>query len=254
MKTCSSFVVAALSLSMMMTLPACSQEEPAPQVSALPLRDATDPAVLAQTADAQRGSRLPQPDRSVPSAQYMTLESGNQIMYAYYALSGLPVDHAATAELISRDYRVSTNSFRKRDLLAALKPRIDASVAEAANSPYVRLDINGSSSLLSSYDFQRKGFLVKALEDASATRYFNDNSRYRIKFPNAEAFSMLPVTDEAQARKIEELLSKYETLVLRVHAFANDSDPAQQVVKATITRIVLTDNRGRQLAEFAPAR
>ncbi len=245
-----SFTVA---LAMLSALPACSKEDPAPASAApvAPLRSPADPVALAQTAEAQRISRLAQPEPSVPVEQYVTLESGNQLMFAYYALSGLPIDHATAAQRMSREFRDTSDSFRKRDLLEALKPRIDASVAQAHNTPYMRLDIRGAS-LLSTYDFERKGFMVKALSDASSSRYFNDNSTYQIKFPNSESFALLPVEDEAQARKLEDMVSKYQSMELRVYAFANDTDTAQNVVKALITRIVVTDQRGQKLAEFAP--
>lgn len=255
MTTFSPRLLNALSLSLLLALTACSKDEPTPRATAeapaaAPTRQVTDPATLAKVAETQRRARLPQPDASVPIAQYTELASGNQLMYLYHALSGMPIDHAAAASEVSREYNSTSDSFRKRDLLAALKPRIDASVADAAGQPYIRIDISASSQL-GKYDFERKGFALKALNDASTTRYFQDNSRYQLGFSNTDAYSFLPVSDEAQARQIEQVISKYETMVLRVYAFANDADTATQHIKSVITRVVLTDRAGKTLADFS---
>lgn len=232
-------IFAALALSV--ALSACSQE--APQTPPVPAQPAAAPAPVAAVP-------LPQADPATPLAQYQTLNSGNQLMFLYHALSRLPIDEDAAAQSLSRDYATTSDAFRKRDLLAALKPRIDAGISGA--TPYLRLDVNGSRSLLDSYDFKRQGFNVKEFSDSGSSRYFHDNTRFQIRFSNTEQVNFFPVKDEDAARQIEGSLNRHEELILRIYAFANDTDPARQHVKAVVTRLVLTDPRGKVLAEFTP--
>lgn len=244
-------VIGAIALSLLTALAACSKDDTRPPAVAAPVAQ-VDAATLAKVAETQRVSRLPMPDPAVRFDDYLRLESGNQLMAAYYARAGLPVDYAVAAERISSEYRGTSDSFRKRDLLEALKPRIDASVAEAGRFGYVAMNIDGGN-LLGKYDFERKGFPVKPLADASSTRYFTDNPAYQLGFGNSQEFAFLMVPDEARARQIETLVSKFESMNLRVYAFINDANPANQHVSAVITRVVLSDARGTVLAVQPPA-
>lgn len=232
-------------LALSVALSACSQE--APQTPPAPAQPAAAPSAAPGPVAAVP---LPQADPATPLAQYQTLNSGNPLMFLYHALSRLPIDEDAAAQSLSRDYATTSDAFRKRDLLAALKPRIDAGIAGA--TPYLRLDVNGSRSLLDSYDFKRQGFNIKEFSDSGSSRYFNDNTRFQIRFSNTEQVNFFPVKDEEAARQIEGSLNRHDELILRIYAFANDTDPARQHVKAIVTRLVLTDPRGKVLAEFTP--
>ncbi len=241
-------LIASLALA---TLAACGDDAAPPKAAETPTAPATiinSAANLAEAAEARRIVAQPKPDLSVPLAQYETLQSGNQLMFQYYARSGLPLDHATVAKHVSSEYARTNDTFRQRDLLNALKPRIDASLAQAAANPYLRLDI-GNETLLSAYDFTRKGFSLRALEGGSY-RYFHDNSTFRLSFSNTHHLELLPVADEALAREIETLRAKYASMSLQVYAFAHDSDTSSQAVKALITHLVLTDNQGRALLRY----
>ncbi len=233
------------------TLAACSDDAAPPKAAEAPTSPATTAnatASLVEAAEAQRVAALPKPAFATPLAQYENLESGNQLMFQYYARSGLPVDHEALARHVSREYAQTSDTFRQRDLLNALKPRIDASLAQAAANPYLRIDI-ANETLISAYDFARKGFPLKALQDNSF-RYFHDNSSFRLAFANGQQVDILPVADENLAREIETLRAKYASMTLKVYAFAHESDTSRQTVKALVTHLILTDKQGRTLLSY----
>lgn len=217
--------------------------------TATPAANGAAPSAAAPPAPAVHA--LPQPALDTPADRYVPLESGNQLMFQYYARTGLPLDYERVAPDISNEYHQATDAFRQRDLLAALKPRIDASLAQARDTPYLRMDIDLYGGSVSPYDFDRKGFLLEPFKDAGTYRYFNDNSRYRVAFSNAQRYAFLPVADEATARLIETLRTKYETMTLRTYLFVNDADTSNQSVKAVVVRIVVLDRKGRELVRFA---
>lgn len=68
---------------------------------------------------------LPIAEAATPLSTYVNVDSGIQLAYLYYAVSGLPTDYEKLAEISSQDYRSTTDSFKKKDILDTLKPQID---------------------------------------------------------------------------------------------------------------------------------
>lgn len=251
MYTTGTALAAILALSLLSACSDDSTDSSAKQPPTAPAAATPAAPAAATPAPVPAAPVLAQPDVTAPADRYVTLESGNQLMFQYYARTGLPLDYGRVAGDISNEYRQTTDAFRQRDLLAALKPRIDASLAQAKNTSYLRMDFDLYSSQLSAYDFDRKGFQLEPFKDASSFRYFNDNNRFHIAFSNAQRYAFLPVADEATARLMETLRTKYENLVVRAYLFANDADTSNQTVKAIVVRIVLLDKKGRELVQFA---
>lgn len=218
-----------------------------------PLAEAARNAALeSQEAAAKvRIAALPKPDLNRPLGEYSKLEDGIQIMFLYLAASKLPPDYEKVSDYFSSDYRSSTDTFRKHDLLAALKPQIDQNMAAAAQQPYAWMEIEGSDNL-ASYDFKRGGFPVgEFLEDN--TRYFSGASSYRLKWVNRESVAFAPVKDEAGAREIESMRTKYDQSPrLKVYFFAQSVDLDEKAVKAYVTRVQIIDRNGRVLFEYGP--
>lgn len=218
---------------------ACSKPEssatPAPGVAAVPA--AAQPAAW----------QLPQPDRSVPLEQYREITSGHDLMFLWLANARMPVDHAKVADDYSDEYRRTQDAFRKNDLLAALKPRIDEGIAHARQSPYLIWD-SSESSLLDHYDFDSKSFLVRAsVLQPTAYGYFN-GSRYKIAFSAGPEFQRLKVEDEALARRIESMIGKYPPLRAKVYAFAQDGEPDSLTLRCKIVAIKILTDDGQELA------
>jgi hypothetical protein len=105
----------------------------------------------------------PKADKSVPFSSYQKLTDGKQLMFAYYAASTAPVEYEKVAAILEpQKYVYEQDEFKRRDVLAALKPQIDAAVEKAKQSKYYKIAV-GSSSDLDKYDFESKSFLCKSL-------------------------------------------------------------------------------------------
>jgi hypothetical protein len=209
-------------------------------------------AEAARKADADaKLAALPKADLAKSLTDYAKVDSGVQLMFLYLAASKLPPDYDSIASSFSADYRGTSDTFRKHDLMAALKPQIDARIAAATQQPYGWEEVDDSSNL-SAYDFQRKGFPVGEFSQ-TMTRYFNDASDYRVEWANREALAFAPVNDEAVAREIETMRTKYDQSPrLRVYYFAQSVDLGSKTIKAFVTRVQITDSHGRVLAEYGP--
>ncbi|MEG0882628.1 MAG: hypothetical protein RSH52_15360, partial [Janthinobacterium sp.] len=133
-------------LAIAVLLSACGKtDNAAPAASAPVAANVADLAAKAQVKAA--AASLPQADAATPTSSYVDITSGNQLMYSYLALSGVPPDYAAVAQRISREYAGSNDAFRKQEVLDALKPQIDAKVNEAKTKRYLRYQINGQGAL-----------------------------------------------------------------------------------------------------------
>lgn len=192
---------------------------------------------------------LPQADASVPVEKYVPLTSGNQLMFMYYGLSNMPVDYEKVASIYSRDYRATSDAFKKQDILKALTPRIDAEIAKAKELRYYQVEFDAN---LGSYDFNAKGFPVDNSIGPDSYGYFSDNRDYRYSFTNGDKYKLLKVEDEAKARQIEALVENYRRdyrrrMRLVYYAFAQDADPGNMQINSQIVRIKLVDDRGGEL-------
>ncbi len=176
--------------------------------------------------------------------RYISIDSGNQVMFLYYGLSGMPPDYDAIARAYSSDYRSTSDAFRKQDILSAIKPRIEGHIADASTQRYFIYEIDPN---LDHYDFTAKAFPVRNMADG-VNWYVNDNSDYKLSFNNWDEFNELSVTDETIARQIEQLVGSFRSFSLLVYGFAQEVDLNQKVVKAQVVKVVLRDARGNTLA------
>lgn len=207
-------------------------------------------ATSAKTAEAvqkqvvQNG--LPKADKSVPAEQYIEFNSGNQLMFSYLALAGMPLDYKEITTRYSQEYARSSDEFRKNDLLTALKPKIDAEVAAASAQRYFKVTLDNP---IEKYDFEKKGFPVNSsIWESGSYRYFHDNNEYKLGFTNGDSFRYLTAISEDDARKIESMRSKYNAMDVIVYGFVQSADPSSKTLKTQIVNIVLTDKKGGVLA------
>ncbi|MGM3277373.1 hypothetical protein [Ralstonia sp. 24A2] len=210
------------------------------------LAQATSPQAVRDAQAAAAHEALPKADKTTPNSSYVTLDSGNQLMYAYLALTGMPPDYPQVATSVSKDYARATDEFRKHDLLAALTPKIDADVAAAKSRRYFKMTVPNP---ISKYSFDRKGFpLDNSLWEAGAYRYFFDNGEYKLGFSNGDAFHYLKVDNEATARAIEAQRARFDAVKLAVYGYFQSADTAQKIVTAEIVKVALVDKQGNVLA------
>lgn len=241
-------LAAVLALALLAGLAGCKDKAPADAAApAAPnLTDAAQPAAMAEQAKEAARANLPKGDPNTPAGSYVDIDSGNQIMFAYLGIAGMPIDYNEVAGNYSRDYLTTSDEFKKNDLLKALKVKIDAGVAQAAQQRYVKLEISDS---VGKYDFEKKAFpLDSSIWEKGSYRYFGDNSNYKIGFNNGASFRYLNVPEEDKARVIEGLRSKYESMRTVVYGFVQDADVSKKVVQAQILRIELLDKNGNVLA------
>lgn len=210
--------------------------------------DAGSPGNTQAASPAAAQVNLAKPDQNTPDSSYVTVTSGNQLMFLYTALSGLPPDWDAMARNYSSDYSQANDAFRKHDLMEALKPKMQAAITDAKAHPYIIW--NAGNPQLSPYDFTRKGFPVGSGQiEPSGYVYVSDNGSYHLSFTNGSDFQFLPVPDENVAKQIEQYRSSYTNMALRVFAFAQGADPSNDTVKAVITKVQLLGPHNEVLLE-----
>lgn len=241
-----------LALSAALHLAACGDKAAqatkaqAPTPAAPNLAQATSPQAVRDAQAAAARDALPNADTATPESSYITLDSGNQLMYAYLALTGMPPDYPQIANSVSKDYARATDEFRKHDLLVALTPKIDAEIAAAKSRRYFKMTLQNP---IGKYSFDQKGFpLDNSLWEAGAYRYFFDNGEYKLGFSNGEAFRYLGVRDEATARAIEAQRARFDAVKLTVYGYLQSADTAQKIVTAQIVKVALVDKQGNVLA------
>lgn len=250
-----------LALTLAFALTACGKSEPpaAPAPSNAP---SAAPSPAAPPAPAAAPATPPvapaaQGDPSTPLSQYQRLNSGQQILLAYWAVSPLPMDHERLAEQLFANYANERDNFKKRDMLKVLAPQIDAEIAKARQNKYYVMTVSGPqqmpSTVLSQYDFNRKSFGVVPLHD-SGLHYFHDRANYRLGFDNAEQFQWLTVSNEEAARAIEALRAdgsyrNVGALTLDVYFYVGAAALGETNVKAQIMKVRLLDKAGTVLAE-----
>lgn len=259
---------AILSLSSLILLGGCSKS--GTSTSQQEAGQANPSAQVATDQKATVDSALPKANADTPLDQYVKLKDGKQLMFMYLALSNPPVDYEKVAKAYSREYASSNDAFKKKDILATLKPRIDNEIANAKNGRYFYIEDTTS---LRSYDFDKKAFEVDntmmqdplivpygipgspAYKDQlknkqkDNTSFFDDNYFARFGYSNHKEYSFLKVTDEAKARQIETLSKKgpYPPFTLVIYAFAQGVDANNNYVQAQIVKIKLLDMKGNEL-------
>ena len=235
-----------LALSTVIALSACgkSGDSNAPAAPANAEAPNGQDGQSAKAARQAAANALQTGDAATPDAAYAQLSSGNQIMFLFLALNALPIDYERIAQGYSIDYRSTTDEFKRHDILQALKPKIDAEVAQAKSHRYFHTELAGR---IGHYDFNRKGFPVETALDPGTTWYVNDNAGYHYAFTNGEKFAFLPMSDEQKAREVEALQSKYPPMKIDVYGFAQDADPGGNTLKVQIMSLRLLAGDGHEL-------
>lgn len=220
------------------------------------LSNAISPEAVQQASKAAKVASLPQPDWNTPDSAYVPISKSTQLTYLYAAFSGMPPDYDKIASAISQDYSMTSDQFKKHDMLAALKPKIDAGIADAKAHPYI---IITDDPQLGHYDFQRKAFPVgSALFQAGGYEQIVDTSGpvihlvggERLSVDNGQPFQQLNVPDENLAKTIEAQVSQYGNFKERIYAFVQGTDDSSgPTVNTEITKVELLDQRGQALLQ-----
>lgn len=236
-------------LSAALALTACGKSETStkPEAAKPSLSDASQSKVQ-EKAKETIAAKAPRGDQAKALTEYAELDSGKQLMFLNLTLSGMPVDYPAIASHISSNYRNESDNFKKNDMLKALKPALDQEIEAAKGRRYVYMDV--SDTPLETFDFNQSAFPMKLLSSGSY-RYFNDVNGYLAKFDHIEPFALLKISDENQAREIEQLRTKYQ-LRARIYMFAMDVPVGSNDVRFEPMAIEIRDKQGRVLATAKP--
>lgn len=211
---------------------------------------ATQPTQQTQQAQQQANTgSLPQANFNTPDTAYVVLTDGSQLMYLYAAFSGMPPDYDKMASMMSQDYRAASDEFKKHDMLVALKPKIDAGIADAKAHPY--FTFISSNPQIGHYDFQRKAFPLRTgLFQPNGSVPFPGPYPYELMVTNGQVFQQLNVPDESLAKIVEALVSRNENFTLRIYAFAQGTDDSNSpMVEAQVTKVELIGSNGQALLQ-----
>lgn len=242
-------------------LPGCSKEPAATEPKAAGPAPVAGPSVaVAEAPKAAPVAPVAKADKSKPLTEYQDLKSGRTVMFAHLSVDTMPIDYGKIAGLVSSEYASSQDEFRKHDLMAALRPGIDAEIAKARANRYYRME---GEVEVEKYDFETKSFRLGTFVDAGSQIYFNDIQGYSVGFLNAQQFQRLKVEDEAQARRVESVRAETgaggnslqkayakHKLFLVVFLFAAETKLGQPVLMTEIVRVQLKDDKGNVLAEM----
>lgn len=193
-------------------------------------------------------------DVNTPNDKYVQLESGRQLAFWNYVISGKPVDYEELSTIISKDYRDERDVFKKNEIAEKLKPFVDSELNKyREGGRYFIYEDNFGLNLIESYSFDSKSFIVKKGSDINPIRntyrYFNDANKYKYSFIWEDGkYASLSVPDIEVAKKIEALRSKYQSLTLKVYAYAESISPEDStIIEAKVIRIELYDQKTNEL-------
>lgn len=208
------------------------------------LSDAVSPQGVKQA----QINALPQADKNTPIEKYVAIESGQEIAFLYYAMSGLPNDYDKLAWIESREFRDTQDGFKKQEILQAIKPKIDAKLAALKANRYYSLTQNLQ---VGHYDFKTKSFPVSGVPKTGSASYFDDFSAYKLGFNNGDEFANYKVEDVEKAKQIESLVTNgIAGGKATVYLYAQDTDSNDLQVKMQIVKVVLKQKDGTDLINY----
>ena len=241
-------ILTAISAALALTACGKSETEAGKQEAAKPSLSDASKHKVEEKAKETIAAKAPRGDQGKALTEYAELDSGKQLMFLNLTLSGMPADYAAIAGNISSNYSRESDNFKKNDMLKALTPGIDQEIEAAKSRRYVYMDV--SDIPLETFDFNQSAFPMKLLSSGSY-RYFNDIYGYKAEFDHIGPFALLKVSDENQAREIEQLRTKYQ-LKARIYMFAMDVPVGSNNVRFEPMSIEIRDKQGRVLATAKP--
>lgn len=215
---------------------------------------------------------------------YLAIDNGLDMALLYNSLTDSPASPSAILEansswtLFSYDdkkltdllhkYGNARDSFDKRDIAAKIEPLIVAREDSLKKNRFVKIDL-GSSTDLSKYDFDRRGFAnnhsLFQVPDRSRmterdkslygdipllrpTISFGDLLYYNMGVTNGKEFQFLPVEDEQAARKLEKYIAERKQYSITIYGVVNElrqgkfkkTEP-QRSMYMTVQKMVIWD-------------
>jgi hypothetical protein len=254
-------------------LSACGEGEAKPPQSSAPA-SAVDTAKPAKAEVKKNPLQLIDDAGTPPSdyAAYVELVSGTDLAYHYNALAAEPDSYEVIAKSIRfipgdddttqliRTISNDGDAFKRRDAMTELTPKLDAAIAQAGATKWVKfmMDLDPTE-----YDFDKLGFNMagshfNSIDAPIHNRNFiqiNDNPRYVFGFANGPDIRFLPVADEAEARKLQDLFARNRVMAMfygQIGATQDTSPSAREseqrrgvLLKVSSIKLVAKDDRGQ---------
>lgn len=220
-------------------------------VYAIPFTDEMA-AHVQRIASAPPQPPLPQPDMSIPDSAYVPLsnQNGAELTYLYAALSNKPIDYDKIAQQTSPQYAATSDTFQRRDMLNALKPKIDAAIEEAKQHRYFTYSVDNGSP--GNYDLATKTFSSGGMYTWQSGPVIGTTAvtidLTNVHTPGSFGPNPYPVADETEARAIQALIDKRSAIGVKVFFFAQaDEDTSGHVIRSVVTRYQLVAPDGTVL-------
>ncbi|QBY56020.1 DUF4852 domain-containing protein [Cupriavidus oxalaticus] len=237
------------------TLVAACGKKDEPQVDAASLRPPSGGDVKVFQPPAESAPSLPTV-KVDPARAYHKATSGVDLAYLYFALTDIPVDFDALAADVSEEYRRTTDTFKKKEMLDALRPEIQSKIAALKANPFIVLQADSS---LGHYDLPSQSFPVKGLPLGPGEYLHFYGANYRVAISNGADFRQLKVADEGRARAMEAIVTNgvpgsvirnaYPTKA-EMFLYAQAADKNTRVMQFQLVQLKLMDEKGELVGEI----
>lgn len=249
---------------LVLAISACSQQDPpapsaeaaptsgTPQAAPMPGMPQAAPMVAdSATAVTPTATReIPNPD--TPVSAYRSIDGNLDLLYLYYAFSDMPIEYELLAVQVSGEYRSTSDGFKKQEIMAVLKPKIDAKIEEMKTGRYFTLK---TELALNHYDFNLKSFPVQGMSEGLYITYsdyfgYNSHTQVAAKLTNSGEFSRYREDDMEKAKVIESVVSAGKARgPASLYLFVNDTDSSdRKSVNLQILQIQMQDYNGKPIA------
>lgn len=216
------------------------------------MRTGTEPT---PTPEPLVDNKTPRGNPETKDATYVLLKDPVQLVSQEVVLMPPPLNYDRIAKALSLKYVRTDDTFKKKDILASLKPKIDELLKEAGENHYMILS---SKPYFENYDFNKKSFQLSTFNEDRTFGYSNDgnmDNRASIDFSNKKKFNLLKVEDEAVAREIEDLRSasnfndnsmKTFIFIQKTHQLSDNTSP---FLVAEIMKVQILGKKGNIIFE-----
>ncbi len=202
---------------------------------------------------APKAAAYTQPDWTTPTSDYIPLRDTNDVMFYYYANTGVSPNYKTIASNFDRHYMDTTDVFTKHKIIKEIRPIVDRKIATAKAHPYVYWPMYGMS--LGTYSFKRHGFPMQGtmLLGGGYVRYTSWRYEYfSVVLRNTQDFQFLTVKNRKLAEKIEHWLSSGQNVYVRPYLFVNGASLDHRRVKAVATKIEIFGPQKQLLMTYTP--
>lgn len=211
------------------------------------------------SSDKTENTNFIRPDKNHPFSSYSNITSGKQLAFLYYALSATSPDYDKIANQNFIDYRETTDTFKKQEMLKVITQQIDSSINTAKTERYITftttviLDspVNNSYNLWSTVDTRSSRRSNSFLSGDGNWTPDDGLSGYAVICINRDEFSKVPVPNES-IKIIESQKASDNIFKVKVYGFAKSDWGNSGSVEMVVQRVEILSKDGNILATYDP--